>query len=674
MRLVTPIVFALALVGLAGAPGCAAKRLEDRRPLVTRVVIEGNEVFKDSELLPSLAQRAIPWWYWVPPGMFLVKARRLDDKSWAEDQTRLANIYALRGYFDARVQRTRVEFSQRKRPDGTPRYARVFHLLEEGPASELRQVRLELTSRLDEAEAERLRQHLESRLDVKTGDTFSMQPAEELRSRLLEDLYARSFARSRVQLMVDAHPDERSVDLGYEVEVGAPAVFGKVRVQGLETVKEKHVRRAIRIREGEVWSASRVRKTQRAIYRTGLFSMVTVSPEMKNEPVQNPDGLEIVPVDVLVRERKPQTLEIGGGAGWDLGRVDAHVALRYAHINLWGERIRGDGTVKLGFAWINREDMGPIGKLDVTASSPDWPFRTLTPQGELEVDLEVERGYKMWSPSGSAGFTWSPLSPLRVLAFYQFAYVDLFPDSELLELDADALGDFPDNYLLSILKQTVLVDLRDDPLTPAAGFLGRVSVDESFRIARRGFQYIKLDGELRGYVAMVAKRLVIASRLWSGAIFSEDGNVPSPQRLYAGGDGSVRGWRSRYLGPREEDANCDRRDCTIPTGGFYGLTASLELRGRVWRSLWLSAFVEAGRVWASLDEPNWEGARFLTELQPSLGGGVRYDTSFGRIRLDFAIHPNDWTDTIFQFPLINTPRGQRTPGNWNVHLGIGESF
>ena len=155
--------------------------------------------------------------------------------------------------------------------------------------------------------------------------------------------------------------------------------------------------------------------------------------------------------------------------------------------------------------------------------------------------------------------------------------------------------------------------------------------------------------------------------------------MPVSEAVYTGGDGSVRGWKPKYLGPRSREAGCDRADCIVPTGGRFGAAGSIELRGNIIGGLWIAGFSDIGRTWP---EPGTitDADRFFTDLQPSFGGGFRFDTPIGRLRLDAAVHPPELTDPVFLQPWDQIWNGDTAswdkgiPDVWNIHFGIGESF
>ena len=696
-----PATTLLLLLTLVLLSGCAArkKRIKepDLRPVVTAVKIEGSKELKPNKIQLKLAQRATHKLHWVPILNFVFPRVHLEGTAWEEDQTRIANIYALSGFFDARVVASQTQVKKLRKDGVTPKFVWIVHQLEEGGPSFVRDVTVSV-ARSDAGpertprEEEELRQSLASGLLTRTGDRFSMSAVTTSRKVIRGRLADRSFARARVEARVDAHPEEGMVDVRFDVRPGAPAVFGEVRIHGLKDVKKRYVERHLRFEQGEVWTQRKVRETQKAIYDMGVFALVTVGPDLEGEVELLEDGTEVVPVDIFLKERKPQSFEGGGGVGFTSGSFDGHGRATYSHVNLGRRLVRFDLDLLAGFVYLGTEDLGPGGHLSASLRFPDWPHRTLDLFVKGGVETDVRRGYKYVSPEGEAGITWSPLRPLKFTLSYGASYFGLY-DNRLDELELAAAGAnegiaLDDGYFLTVLRQEILVDLRDNLLAPNKGLFASATIDEA--LPPGGFRYVKVIGDLRGYIPIGTPRLVLATRGVGSYIhtWGDQHQVPIQEAIFAGGDGSVRGWKPRYLGPRTVEEDCDRRDCIIPLGGKVGFTGSLELRGKVYDGgsfgIWAAGFSDLGRVWGEKEEID-SAATFFTDLQVSLGGGIRLDIgAIGRIRLDFAIHPRPWTDDYFRQRLIK-PRHCPTlaqcpedlrlePGNWSVHFGIGESF
>ncbi|MDE0246626.1 MAG: BamA/TamA family outer membrane protein, partial [Gammaproteobacteria bacterium] len=147
----------------------------------------------------------------------------------------------------------------------------------------------------------------------------------------------------------------------------------------------------------------------------------------------------------------------------------------------------------------------------------------------------------------------------------------------------------------------------------------------------------------------------------SGAHAGSGRRIAHPEmRFYAGGSNSVRGYAQNELGARVVSVPVDRLllpqdtasapvcapeevvalTCSAaflaetaflarPTGGARLVEGSLELRFPLWGSvLGGAAFLDFGRVW----DPAGAAAPPAFEYTP--GGGLRYDTPIGPVRVD----------------------------------------
>jgi len=121
-------------------------------------------------------------------------------------------------------------------------------------------------------------------------------------------------------------------------------------------------------------------------------------------------------------------------------------------------------------------------------------------------------------------------------------------------------------------------------------------------------------------------RLTLAARLrtgWLEAVAGDPNDVPPNQRFYAGGGGSVRGYRYNSIYPRERDL------LGLTPGGQGLLEGSLEARYRFTGRWGAVAFVDGGNAF-----DNWSDAG---DLRWGVGAGVRYDLGFAPLRLDVAV-------------------------------------
>ncbi len=121
------------------------------------------------------------------------------------------------------------------------------------------------------------------------------------------------------------------------------------------------------------------------------------------------------------------------------------------------------------------------------------------------------------------------------------------------------------------------------------------------------------------FIKPLGKGRVLA-RLNTGATHVNRFRVlPSSLRFYAGGDGSIRGFDYKSLGPKDNNQNV--------IGGKFLLVGGLEYEHPVTSSFGVAAFVDSGNAF---DSPN--DFRFRS----ALGIGVRWHSPLGPIRLDLA--------------------------------------
>ncbi len=155
-------------------------------------------------------------------------------------------------------------------------------------------------------------------------------------------------------------------------------------------------------------------------------------------------------------------------------------------------------------------------------------------------------------------------------------------------------------------------------------------------------QYVRLTGDVRYYL-QVSKNAVWVNRVFAGfgLPYGNSTVLPFVKQFFAGGNNSIRAFRSRSVGPGSY----------IPSyqddGNFYAeqpgdmrLEFNSELRGKLFSIVHGAIFMDAGNVWLYNKDPLKPGAEFsssfLTELAVGTGVGLRLDVSFFVLRFDVA--------------------------------------
>ena len=462
-------------------------------------------------------------------------------------------------------------------------------------------------------------------MDLKLGEPGRAADVVAAEGRIVSTLDKAGYADAKAnprQVVVD-HA-ERTVRPTFRIAAGE-----RVRLDGLQVTSDgrvdpRWVEKLAPWKTGETYNPELVAELERRLLDPGVFDQVTVSlaPPAK----ATPEGLR--PVLVSLAERKPRTIQAGASYATEEG---FGLDVRWTRYNT----LRRADTLALS---------GRLSELDsragVTLSLPHWlrPAQTLTlgseayrertdayDQNGVGVRADVQRRY-------------GKTSYVSVGASADYSQTEELTVRTLTPLGSD-IGTFA-------LHGNVYLDRSDDALDPKRGWRLSALADPTFLTGRGTLGYLRLQTQLTGYLPLDRNaRTVIAARTRVGTILLDGSveDIPAPQRFYAGGGGSVRGFAFQAVGPRLEDGT--------PEGGLSLFEGSLEVRQRVKGRWGVVAFVDAGDV-------GLERYPEFKDLSVGAGMGVRYNLPFGPIRFDVA-----------------TPVSNRRGGSpIQIYVSIGQSF
>jgi translocation and assembly module TamA len=209
-----------------------------------------------------------------------------------------------------------------------------------------------------------------------------------------------------------------------------------------------------------------------------------------------------------------------------------------------------------------------------------------------------------------------------------------------------AIGGFRRDGILSGPNASLIFNDTTDLLNPQSGEILSVSGNLSDHVLGADYRYWRTSAELRKYQPIGGKT-ILATRLKAGVEDTLNGridDVPLSERFYSGGEGSVRGYGLRRIGPLSLSND--------PLGGLSLIETSIELRHPLVWKLSGAAFFDCGQVSVhSFDIP-------VDALQCGYGPAVSLDTPVGPARVDLG------------FP-TKTPRGD---DNYQFYFSVGQFF
>ena len=586
-------------VGGRGAPMVAQPdgNFEQRLEFPYTVHFEGTKertlelVEQSSEALRLIDQ---------PPTSFSRLKRRAED-----DLPRILNVMRARAHYAAKVA---LDIDQSTSP------ITITFKIDAGRSYDIKTVVIELDP------------PTEDDIELPEGDDIGL--VEDKRASSTKIIEAEAFLLNRAKrqgfanaeigprrVIVD-HSDQ-TVDITLRLSPGRKVYFGETEIKGNREVEGRYIRRLIAWKQGDLVTPQLIDETELDLIESGLFNSVRV----ELGPTLDDQGRQ--PMSITVSEAKHRSIEAGFGYRTDEG-IGGSVG--WEHRNLLGT---GE---KLGF---ELEASGLGWSLSGEAREPDFLKRRQALVIGAEIEVENTDAFDSRSIGASVGIERSVGDGMDLAVGLAFKASEVEQDD-----DKEEFG------LLS-LPTSFSWDHSNDLLDPSRGgrlflqnepFVDVFGNDIAFNKSSIGYRrYFRLKKE--------RPRVVLATRAKAGFIFGAvRDNIPADERFYAGGGGSVRGYRYQTAGELDSDND--------PIGGRSLLEVAGELRGKITDTIGAAVFVDSGVAYSStvpdFDEP----------LRVGAGVGLRYFSPIGPIRFDlgFPIDRRD-SDDAFQ-----------------IYVSIGQAF
>jgi translocation and assembly module TamA len=590
-------VLAVLIPGCGAEPGVIARpemeaetAPDDAAPSVPyEVEIRGVEDRTLRELLEEVSEsrRLIDR---PPPSLTRLRRRA------ADDQARLQRALRSEAYYGATIDLLIDD-------DAHP--VHIVFQINPGPRYRLRDVAIEVTPPETDLP-------LPSRqeLGIAPGKPAVAQTILDAETALVERARARGYALAAAgerRAVVDHEAD--AMDLTLQLVAGPLVRFGETEVVGLTAVERGFVEQRLPWRPGDLITSERLTEGQRALRETELFSTI------RTRLGTTPDDQGRLPVTVVVTESKHRSIEIGGRYRTDEG-PGGNVAWEHRNFFGRGERVR----LELDASRIAGFLIGSFRKPDV------W-IRDLALLTEAELRSEDPDAYESQSATARVGLE-------RRFREGMTLYGGLAFRAERVQ---EGNSGRDDTFGLVSVPVRFNWDRSDELLDPSRG--GRLTVENEPFLDTFGnsLAFNKSRVAYTHYLQVLdSPRVVLAGRSAVGTMFGASrAEIPASLRFYAGGGGSVRGFRFQQAGELDDEDD--------PLGGRSLFEASGEVRVRVTDTIGIVAFVDTGAAFTS------RFPDFDDQLRIGAGPGIRYFSPIGPIRFDvgFPVNRRD-SDDAFQ--------------------------
>ncbi len=564
---------------------------------IKQINLIGNHVYPESELLGLMKLGTPGWFPWFSSNDQYSKQKL------SADLETLRSFYMDNGYLEFNIDSTQVSIT----PDKKDIYITIN--LTEGEKYTVSNVNVSGDMLIPKAEIEKL-------VQVKAGDTFSRKAMSETSKKIGERLGQDGYAFANVNAIPEIDKTKHQVAFNFVVDPGSRVYIRRINVSGNNKTRDEVIRREFRQTEDEWFDVEKIKKSKQRVDKLDFFSEVNI----ETPPVQG--TTDQVDVNMSVKEKSTGSISVGAGFSSGEGLI---LTGSVTQANLFGS----------GNFLSTQINTGKVNQIySVSYTNPYF------------TDDGVSRGFDLYKRnSDSQSTAVSQYSSHTLGSGVRFG-VPIGEDQTIsygLAVERTQLGLFATSP--TRLMQYVNVngtansnllgtigwgrDTLDSAIYTTEGSVQRATAEISLPVF--DMRYYKLD-YLQQWFHPLSKDFTLmlhGEAGIAGGYGSKD--LPFFKNFYAGGPGSVRGYDSNSLGPR------DSTDAVL--GGPRRVLGGAEVLAPFpgmgnEQSVRLSGFIDGGAIYGPGDLPGSAGLRY------SAGVALTWISPVGPLKFSYAVPIN----------------------------------
>lgn len=562
--------------------------------------------------------------------------------------------------------------------------------IEEGPQTTVGKLTIDGNVNLSEHE-------IRGFISASEGQPYSDSTVSDDQTEIMNAYSNLGFPDARFAYIAVPEPaDPTKVDLSYTITEGEQIFVDNVLVAGLHFTRPFVVDREIKTKPGAPLGQAAMLESQTRLYDLGLFNEVDVA-------IQNPEGeISHKNVNYQLSEARRYTFDYGFGLEVQTGQpagttnpqgstgVSPRVSFNVTRLNFGGR----DQTLFLNTRYGNLEKLALVGAtLPRFFGSPNLivSFTAFYQQTKDVATFTAAR------EEGAAEVK-QVLNRVSTL-FYRLIYRRV--DTTDLVIAPESVPLFSQPVRVGMPDLSYIRDTRDNPIDSHKGTFNTFDVGIASNYFASQTNFVRLVTQNSTYYQFHKRRWVFARSTRIGieepysdtsAAISAPGPgapppssfIPLPERFFAGGSTSLRGFGINQAGPRDLSTG-------LPLGGEALFINNLELRTPplpfpfVGNNLSAVVFHDMGNVFTTPSNMFSSLYKFTqpdrtTCLNPSttscnfnymsqaVGSGIRYKTPIGPVSFDLGYNLNPPA-----FPIGSQNRSD-VLSHLNFFFNIGQTF
>ncbi|MCK4859710.1 MAG: outer membrane protein assembly factor BamA [Candidatus Omnitrophica bacterium] len=572
---------------------------EKKKIRICNISVEGNREFSDKRILKLLKTKRKGW---LNSGFF-------KDDVFKKDLEKVKEFYRNAGYSDAKVGSI-ISY------DGNMEKMFIILNIKENDRYEIG--RLIISGNKFSSEKE-----IKEGLELLPGIIFT---DKKLRKdvRSVERLY---FDKGYISCFISPktllNKKTNKIDVLYQIEEGLLTYVNRVDIKGNAITKDAVIRRELKIFPADRFDGKKLEQSYQNLRNLDYFEEGGIKYNIKDTAISNKKDLIFE-----VKEKKTGEFSFGGGySSIDKTIGFIEISQRNFDINNF-PTFRGGGQNLRLQAEIGRKRKDYL----LSFTEPWFGGKPLSLGFDLynrsyereEYDEGRLGGNIRMGKAFSDIWRWNLTYCLEEVKINDIGGVSL-KISDITEEEG--------KNIISSLTTQITRDTRDSRIDPHGGNIFINSV--KFAGLGGDKKFAKHIIEMTQYVSSCKKErsipvfanplsnLVLELRLKGGIINDwNNAKVPLYERFYAGGAGTIRGYKYRKVGPLVYGE---------PVGGNAILIGGFELSFPLVKRIIKGAFFyDIGNVWA---KPNDIA---VSDLKGGAGAGIRINTPIGPLKLDYG--------------------------------------
>jgi outer membrane protein insertion porin family len=675
-----------------------------KRHVVDTVSVTGNKYFGTHLITERLSVR---------PNSLLDRDGAFSQQLVAQDVASIKGLYLSNGFSAVTVT---PKFTDTDVNTGKPQ--KISHFKIEYAINEGTQRRIGKYD-IDGATPEQLND-FRPFLNTRVGQPYSAVNVNEDRNLIQTYYSSKGYDNAQVSLFQQNdpdHPDE--IDFTMKIVAGKQFFVRNVLISGVELTKPSVVQQRVTLKPGDPLNETALLLMQRRLYDLALFNEV-------NTAIQNPNGDQTYK-NILVNLTEAKRWDVSYGFGFEVqtgaptqaclspqeqqllgisnsstcnpnGSTGASERLLF---NVSRTNLRGtDQSITLRTNYGSLEQVASLSYQDPHLFSK--PQLNLTLSGGYNNSAIITT-YRAGILSANLRLSDRITKPTTLI--YSFSYRRVSVNSATLQVSLSEIPLLAQPVRVGGPGITFIRDTRDVPLDAHHGTFNTGEV--FFADGKFGSQanFSRIDLSNSSYYDFGRDHWVFARQTRYGQERSfgngDEQLIPLPERLYAGGATSHRGFPINAAGPRDPQTG-------YPVGGYGVFVNTFELRPPPPTLRWVgtdlsfvlfhdmgNAFQTSSQVWPAAlrtKQPhsytcrnvsvpyttyNTPGTCDFNDFSHALGLGLRYHTPIGPLRGDFSYNLNPPIyPVIYDYTTASTTPNPHVgqAGHFNFFFSIGQSF